>query len=236
MKTFRTKKGPFKERPYYTDQDIENICVDELRKADLYPTTPAPIRIERFVEKRFGVTPEYDNLPDGVLGFTKFGPKGVQSIVVARSLDEDGTTPAERRIRTTVAHEAGHGLLHAHLFLEIGTDGTLFGNLSDPTAPKVLCRDVPNTSATHSPGYDGRWWEYQANRTIGALLLPQSLVQVITEPLLAPSGSMGVKILERGQRDNAVRLLAETFEVNLAVAKIRLGELYPASSEAQLQL
>src|SRR3989441_11554119 len=64
----------------------------------------------------FRSTPTYEDLDKGVLGFTQFGRTGVQAIVVARALDEDGTRPAERRIRTTLAHEAGHGLLHAHLF------------------------------------------------------------------------------------------------------------------------
>jgi hypothetical protein len=236
MKTFRTTKGPFKERPYYTNQEIENVCTDELRAVGLYPTTPGPIRIDRFVEKRFGVTPIYEDLAEGVLGFTKFGPKGVQAIVVARSLDEDGTTPAERRIRTTVAHEAGHGLLHAHLFLEVSENGSLFGDFSDPTAPKVLCRDVPNDSTSHAPYYDGRWWEFQANRTIGALLLPQPLVHVALESLLTASGSLGIKTLERVNREKAARLLADTFEVNPVVAKIRLGELFPVATEAQLRL
>jgi hypothetical protein len=236
MKTFRTTKGPFSERPYYTNQEIENICGDELRAVGLYPATPSPVRIDRFVEKRFNVTPAYEDLAEGVLGFTKFGPKGVHGIVVARSLDEDGTTSAERRIRTTVAHEAGHGLLHAHLFLEIDDKGSLFGDFSDPSAPKVLCRDVPNASGGHTPGYDGRWWEYQANRAIGALLLPQPLVHTALEPLLTASGSLGMKILERANREKATRLLADTFEVNPAVAKIRLGELFPASSENQLRL
>lgn len=57
MKTFRTTKGPFRERPYYTNQEVENTCTDELRAVGLYPTTPGPVRIDRFVEKRFGVPP-----------------------------------------------------------------------------------------------------------------------------------------------------------------------------------
>jgi hypothetical protein len=127
-------------------------------------------------------------------------------------------------------------LLHAHLFLEVSEKGSLFGDFSDPTAPKVLCRDGPNASTGHTPGYDGRWWEYQANRTIGALLLPQPLVHVALEPVLTASGSLGMKTLERANREKAIRLLADTFEVNSAVAKIRLGELFPVASEAQLRL
>src|SRR5690242_9743525 len=117
MKSYRAKSGPFTERTYIPDDEIENTCTDELRALKLYPETPSPVRIDRFVDKRFGVTPEYEELPDGVLGLTQFGTKGVQRISIGRALDEEGTTPAERRIRTTVAHEAGHGLFHTRLLV-----------------------------------------------------------------------------------------------------------------------
>src|SRR5437660_1022719 len=143
MKTFRSKKGPFAKQPYYTDAEIETTCLDELRKVGLLPAQPEPTRIDRFIEKRFGVTPSYEDLGEGILGFTKFGPKGVQEVIVARALEDEGTKPAERRIRSTLAHEAGHGLLHAHLFVLERQTEPLFGDFSDPSAPTVLCRDIP---------------------------------------------------------------------------------------------
>jgi hypothetical protein len=30
MRTFKARQGPFQERPYYTANDIERICLDEL--------------------------------------------------------------------------------------------------------------------------------------------------------------------------------------------------------------
>ena len=235
MRSYRSKSGPFAERPFYTNEEIERICTDELRATNLFPSTPSPIRIDRFVEKRFAVVPEYQELGDGVLGLTKFGPKGVQGIVVARILDEEGTTTAERRIRTTLAHEAGHGLLHAHLFAVATKEHSLFGDFSDPKLPKVLCRDLP-TSPVQRSGYDGRWWEFQANRAIGALLLPKPLVHAAMESVLEPAGLLGGTVLKANRREQGIRLLADVFEVNPVVAKIRLQELFPASDEAQLRL
>ena len=234
MRTYRTRSGPFSERPYYKDLEIENMCLDELRAVELMPTTPSPVRIERFIEKRFGVSPAYEDLADGILGFTKFGPTGVQEIIVARSLDEAGSKPAERRIRTTLAHEAGHGLLHAHLFLTATKEQSLFGDFSDPSAPKVLCRDVAGSA--QQPSYDGRWWEFQANRAIGAFLLPASLVQIAMEPFLIKRGLLGTSVLEADRRDHAVLALAEVFDVNPAVARIRAEQLYPSANERQLTL
>ncbi len=234
MKTYRARSGPFSERPYYKDQEIEDTCLDELRTAGLLPSSPSPIRIERFIEKRFGVTPTYEDLAEGVLGFTKFGPKGVQEIIVARSLDQDGGKAADRRIRSTLAHEAGHGLLHAHLFLSITKEYSLFGDFSDPNAPKVLCRDIAGTA--QQPGYDGRWWEYHANRAIAGFLLPKPLVHVAVEPFLVKRGMLGMGLLESASRERAVAFVAETFDVNPVVARIRLQQMYPIENEQQLTL
>jgi hypothetical protein len=170
-----------------------------------------------------------------VLGFTQFGPKGVQAIVVARALDEEGTKPAERRIRTTLAHESGHGLLHAHLFVLDQKSKPLFGDYTKPNTPKVLCRDIPNTSAAPLPGYDKRWWEYQANRAIGAFLLPRTVVESAVAPLLSTAGLLETKTLNAAHFDRAAKLLVDTFNVNRAVAVIRLQEMYP-QGDRQLHL
>jgi hypothetical protein len=83
VKTVRST-GLFAERPYFTDDEIEQTATRELLDAGLLPTSPAAIRIERFVEKRFNIgAVRYETLPDGVLGFTQFGKNGVDAIVVS---------------------------------------------------------------------------------------------------------------------------------------------------------
>src|ERR1700734_3688572 len=237
MKTFRTKTGRFSEQPFYKPEEIESICTDELRKLKLYPSDPEPIRIDRFIEKRFGIQPTYEDLPPGLLGFTRFGTKGVTQIVVTKALDDEGTTPAERRVRTTLAHEGGHGLLHAHLFaLETHPD-LLFGDGLASDAPKILCRDsgVSGVDASKTkPPY--RWWEFQANQAMGALLLPKELVVRALASVLVSEGILGIPTLPHDRCERAVRLVAETFDANPAVARIRLDALYPAGAARQLTL
>jgi len=236
MKTIRGKKGPFKERPYYTQDEIEEICTNELKKAGLYPPAPAPIRIDRFIEKRFHVSPVYeDGLPVGILALTCFGPRGVQEIVVSKSAVEEGNLASERRLSSTLAHEAGHGLLHGHLFALEGQSVLPLGELVDGDQVKVLCRDDSIGSQGDS-GYNGRWWEYQANRAIGSLLMPRRLVHEAIRPLLSTRGTLGRFVLPEEQRGEATRSLAGTFEVNHVVARIRIAELYPADVEGQLTL
>jgi len=233
MKTFRAKRGPFREQPYFTDQEIKSICVDELQRQGLLPSEPAAIRIERFVEKRFNIVVEPAPLPQGVLGVTRFGSGGVQAMYVAESLDADKTTSAVRRVRSTIAHEAGHALLHAHLFAVPSTT-PLFGDATDPIAPKVLCRDGAIESANR--GYSGEWWEFQANAGMSHLLLPKRLVHQAVQRFLIPVGGLGGMQIDPDRHFQAVQSITEIFDVNPAMARIRLESLYAASGDRQLSL
>ena len=238
MKTYRTTTGPFAEKPFFKPEEIEQICRDELTRCDLYPPEPAPIRIDRFVEKRFKVRPSYEDLPPGLLGFTLFGDKGVEQIIVARALDEEGTQPAERRLRTTLAHESGHGLLHAHLFAFGALPEPLFGDGVAADVPKILCRDggVSGVEAGAVRKAPYRWWEFQANLAMSTLLLPKSLVEQALQSLLIRQGIAANRMLAVDCRERAIRLLSDTFDVNSVVARIRLDGLYPRGFERQLTL
>jgi len=230
MKILRASRGPFSERPYFTDSEIENICLDELRKAKLLPARPEPVRVERFVEKRFNVEVESAELAGGILGLTKFGANGVQGVYVSAALDSDASIPGKRRVRSTIAHEAGHCLLHTYLF-SVASGTPLFGDCSEPGAPKVLCRDSEGRN-----GYGGEWWEFQANVAMGHLLMPRPLVEMAGEPFLISVGVLGGKRIDPARYESAVRSLADEFDVNAAVSRIRLESLYPAKQDEQLSL
>ena len=241
MRMLRTQSGPFVERPYYEDSDIESIAIDELSKVGLLPATPQPIRVDRFIEKRYGIVPKYEDVPDGILGFTRFGPKDPVEVVVSRLLSEEGTRVAERRMNSTLAHEAGHILLHGHLFALERRAGarSLFGDDLDEKKQTILCR--PGTVAdspegTRNQGYDGRWWEFQANKVIGVLLLPRKLVHEALDPILVSQGLLGIRALDDTRREEAAHRLADTFDVNPIVARIKVGELFPNSANGQLTL
>lgn len=234
MKGLRTTTGPFDERPYFKLSEIETICLDELISCSLLPEHPEPVRIERFIERRFGVTPQYADLPDGLLGFTRFTENGVDAIFITRSLDEEGTKIAERRLRTTLAHESGHGLLHAHLFSLGSASAKLFDD-EHANSSRIMCREIPSVSARRRT-YDGKWWEFQANQAMGALLLPRSLVLEAMRPHMIATGSLGQFVPDEDRRERAVRELAEVFEVNPVVAGIRVAELFPPANSQQLEL
>ena len=224
MKAFRP--GQTYKAPYFTPSQIDNMCCDELRGVGLLPGSPEPIRIDRFIEKRFNVSPQYEDLPNGVLGFTRFGKNGVKAVVISAALDAEGGKVAGRRVRTTIAHEGGHGLLHAHLFALDEVPLHLFDKDSH-SQDQILCRDVHGDDKK-AHRYDGRWWEVQANRAMSGLLCPRPLVLAAMKPFLAPVGLLGVEALAENRREDAVRALAEIFDVNPAVTRIRVAEMYPA--------
>jgi len=47
---------------------------------------------------------------------------------------------------------------------------------------------------------------------------------------------METMVLPEGRREQAARHLADVFEVNPVVARIRIAELYPEGSEQQMAL
>src|SRR5580704_19787539 len=226
MKPFRSGKSS--KQPYFTPSQIDQICCDELRKEGLFPSAPEAIRIERFIEKRLRVSPQYEDPPAGVLGFTRFGKNGVKAVVISSALDAEGGKVAERRVRTTLAHEAGHGLLHAHLFALDDIPLHLFDEDSH-SGDQILCRDV-HGDEKKAHRYDGRWWEVQANRAMGSLLCPKPLVQEAMKSFLAPAGLLALEVLAENRREEAVRALAEIFDVNPVVTRIRVAEMYPAQT------
>lgn len=234
MKEFRAKEGPFPVRLMYDLKEIDDICVGALREVQLLPPQPQAIKIDLFLEKYFEVQIIYEDLGKGVMGSTIFDSRGrVTGFTIAPWIEEDGTAVAERRVRSTLAHEGGHGLLHPKLFIS-DQSGNLFGTSFQATRPKnFLCRsgDI-NPAVGRQPRYDGQWWEWQANRAIGGLLLPKPLVLQLISPLLDES-DFG-KTLNPAKRSKAELLVSDTFDVNPVVARIRIQEMFPVEGQDHL--
>ena len=231
MRTFKPKTGPFQEGIYYDLVDVENIASDELHRVGLFPPGPEPVQVERFLMKRHGITPDYDDLPAGVLGYTKFGRRGAEEVVISRSLADERSQVAERRINSTLAHEAGHILLHGHLFaMQPPTKApVMFRDEIDFGNQRILCKTDSLAVASGTggnSGYDGRWWEVQANMMIGALLLPRSLVMTALGQFVSSSSLLGIPRLDEDRREEAARSLAEVFDVNPEVARRRIGAIF----------
>ncbi|MEO6536183.1 MAG: hypothetical protein ABIT47_00690 [Candidatus Paceibacterota bacterium] len=225
MKNIRAFEGPHKDRPFYENHEIERMCIEELSTYNLLPDEPSPIRIERYIEKRLGITPAYEEIPSNILGFTKFGTAGAEAIVVSRSLQEDGTQSSERRVRTTLAHEAGHALLHAHLFMKPTRKMKELFDDEHTDMSKVLCRDIVEKTSEDAPKYS--WWEFQANAAMGALLLPENLFRTAANPFFESTGLLGdTPVITQEGRGELERSLADVFDVNPIVVRHRVQQVY----------
>ena len=232
MKETATPGRPFGRRLYFGEGEIDRICVDALESVGCLPPTPSPIEIELFVEKRFACTVAYENLKPGVLGFAVFGAGGtVEAVGAERSLFDDGAVGA-RRAWATLAHEAGHGLLHAKLFSEDHARHPMLDGSFEYKQRRIMCRK--EDLGMDPGGYDGKWWEWQANQAIGGLLLPARLVRACVEPHTKQSGSWGARELPAPMRERAARRVAATFDVNPAVARVRLNNLFPPVEQLSL--
>lgn len=227
MRTYRPRTGPFILGYHLEPQEIDDLCLDALRKGKFLPTEPAPVRIEAFIESYFECGIDYRDLGPGVLGCTSFSDMGkVLEVVVSSRLTDDNTEGNDRRLNSTFAHEAGHCLLHAGLFIDAGKELILRDDV-DLSARKILCRD-------DQVGYDRsgkvRWWEYQANRAIGGFLLPRVLIDRALEPYFKRGPVSQALELDEAHRREAELFVADTFKVNPVVARYRLEEFYPQSN------
>jgi hypothetical protein len=227
MKQLPDQTGRFSMRLWFEPGEIDQILAHELRQTGHYPTVEQPaVDIEAFVERRLRMAPEPADLPEGVLGLTRFdGPRPV--IFVSRSLMDGASADklVERRLRSTLAHEAGHALLHPLLFEPRSTQPGLFGSTPskpDAAAP-VLCRDVTPIGERRS-GYHGDWCEYQANVAIGALLAPRDVFLRVFEAVVHKA-RVEASWHRSESRPRVARDIADLLNVSREVVNIRLDEL-----------
>ena len=227
------ESSAFAHTIYLKKGEIDSMCEDALRKAKLYPEEPKPVKIEALIECHFEANIDFGtDMGNNVLGFTFFAPSGKPEVVgISPSLDE-GTTVSERRIRSVLAHEAGHCMIHPILFMEQnGTQSELSNSNVDVQRRRILCK---REDINASGGYDGRWWEYQANCAIGGFLLPLRLVNKCVADLTEVVGNLGNRTLTGNSRKVAEQKVAETFEVNPIVARIRLSNMFPDTPQMEL--
>ena len=232
MNRFRARCGPFEDQLRFSRREIESMCIEALRAAGLLPSSPEPIRIERFVEKHFACRVRYEDLGEGVMGCTVFRDTGAIEVVIISDRLDDGRDVSDRRVKSTLAHEAGHCLMHASLFIKtseqprLGLNGENRENLDLSDA--VFCAEIAISDRLDKKrDYDRRWWEWQANRAIGEFLLPANLVREASVPFVEFARVTKSASLPARRRVEAERELVKIFQVNPIVARIRLQELFP---------
>ena len=238
MKSWPDARSPWGKQLRFDDDEFEAMMDSARRRSGDCFEAGRGIDVDAVLLRSEGVEADYLELPEGILGRTKFVRDGSVQVEISRSLgDASGVDHvARRRLRSTLAHEVGHIACHRVLFVQDTESFSLFSDtelhaLSRNVDP-ILCRG----ECVGSAGYSGEWWEYQANQCMSALLLPRALVVESVRPFVRIEGMMEIAVLPEGRREQAVRHVAEIFEVNPVVARIRIAELYPEGSERQMAL
>ena len=154
------------EVDFIPEKHIERAACDLLfaygRKYGEVAAPPVPV--EEMLECHLGLTMGFDDLPKrfgepGILGATWIEDKNV---LIDQSLDPAENPRLEGRYRFTVAHEAGHWVLHRHQLIQ-ARSAPLIDSISQPS---IICR----------AGGKKKPIESQADRFAGYLLMPEEMV------------------------------------------------------------
>ncbi len=208
MRWVRDVSGRFPRRPHYDNAELEATCADLLDelsgvRALRYPVSTDDLTV--LIERRAADLDLYcEDLPDDVEAATDFVPGERPRVRVAARLS--GRARSAHRLRTTLAHELAHVVLHNFLWwFDAGArpPAERAASLSPKCGPRGVATD---------------WMEWQANYCAGALLMPASAVR---EAFGAPEGEW-----QRSARGRALaRSTQAHFEVSAPAAIVRLGQL-----------
>jgi hypothetical protein len=176
-----------------------------------------PVPVEEILECHFGLSLGFDDLrtclSDGdVLGATWIEDK---SVLIDQSLDPTTNPHIEGRYHFTVAHEAGHWVLHRHQLME-ARETPLFDG--EP-APSIICRSTSNKPPI----------ELQADCFAGFLLMPEAMVRQVWTEL---TGDVAPYVAEDELQQLRQRFrLADEEQPTVEVAK-RMAEVFRVSGQA----
>lgn len=181
--TTKRNPGPFLNSFFIADKQIDRIAKACLEAVSLMPTSPGPVAIEKYPERRWRISEDYEDLPPGCLGCAWFSESGLVGLSISRELGEDTSRTGIVRTRSTLAHEIGHGELHAAAYAEKlrfdASQMSLFGEIQEGRRG-FMCRE----DQISRPRND-EWWEIQANKFMAATLLPKHLLRQVVENRMA---------------------------------------------------
>ena len=222
MTRHTTYTGPFLTRLWYEDAEFESITAAALRRHGLFPDKPEPVNIELFVELQFGIPYRFEKLRKGLLGSMRFSEEGHCEIILNKGLDRPRFVTANRTCRDTLAHECGHGLLHDGLFAELWQHY----RRCQKRGAEHLTTFEERMEDLHAGCREKKWWEYQANRAMSALLVPRELLLAcVSNSILADTAP---KHWTSAGRSLLADHVCRRFDVSRRLAANRIEGIFPA--------
>ena len=217
MKWIPDATGRFKQRPYYTDEELDAEC--EIFAANLlrarhgdvqFPLSTDDLTV--LIERESDELDLYADLGrpgDLIEGITEFRPGQKPRVLISKHLSQSDRYA--NRLRTTLAHEWGH--VHFHSFLHSGFPSInlrLFGDEEKHPENHEGCHTVEAMPAASD------WMEWQAWYAAGAILMPKTALSDLVQNL---------HDIGEDQPDQLVACLSAQFLVSRDAAKVRLSRL-----------
>jgi hypothetical protein len=239
MKWVADQNGRFRLRPYYDREELDFEC-ERI--------------VSRFLERKYGVccfpistddltvmieedTSDLDlfadlsGLGEDIEGLTDFFPDRKPAVKISADLSVDDRK--EHRLRTTLAHEYGHVKFHTFLWelnrwenpestvICTGKYNRLYRKFNHPL-PEVnpICK---SSRIINAPFED--WMEWQASYACGAFLMPLTPLKKLAEDYLKKHADRYWLQLDTDESIELTDLVAESFDVSIAAARVRLQKL-----------
>jgi Zn-dependent peptidase ImmA (M78 family) len=226
MKYVPDHTGRFDRRPHFDTGYLDELCEKVLFDHAVstigavqwpFSTDSLTTLIERDTESLELYTDmSTHDLDPGVEGFTVFSSDDSKpSIYINEQLSSHSSK--EVRLRTTLAHEYGHVLLHAPLF-RAGSPCKLL------RPPDAWERPIPRSFIQRASSTD--WMEWQANYAMGALLMPRSAVHDLADWYGRKYGFRPPFAERTGHAQDLVKNMSKQFFVSQDAALIRLKHMY----------
>lgn len=237
MHSYHIPESILPRRMHFSRQDIEKIARDELRQVECLPKSPGPVDLEKYLLRRHKLEPQpTDRLAPGALGAADLQDPRRPAIWIRTEVFEGHP----HRYRSTLAHEIAHLQLHAALYLdpEFSDIVARCHRGGKSLARGFQCGQEEIEEAPRRPistAHPLFHLEYQANLGMVALTTPIPLVKACVEPWtrIATQRDGGrLTLLDESRRNEAIALIAETFEVSRELASYRLADLFPPAPAA----
>lgn len=243
---FKTKNNGM---PVLSKADIEQLA--EIVISDYKPDMidkPKALDVEHFLEFYADLQMDYQDLThnQSILGMLVFNDGNVPVYDAANNKAkmipvDEGTVLIDnsllneeqlRRGRFTMAHEAGHWLLHRQMYIIDKNQVSLFDDMPNGRTTSIKCRksDIESTKRKKLLT-DDDWMEWQADYLASALLMPKKsfINEIIRHSEKAGMDQyvfdIGIDSKYNAWVDNVITKVADSFEVSLTSAIIRINNL-----------
>ena len=214
--------GRFPQRPHWEIEELEHMCEERIlpflearygQSTARMSTDALTVLIEREAEV-LDLDAELiaENEREEIHGVTTFSPGQRPTVEINRHLRR--MIRRINRLRTTLAHEYGHLLLHAWLYEHFR------GQIGNPAPLRCYSRTVEGNIDRLTD-----WMEWQAGYFCGALLMPKRRMDLLAGAFAQEHGGAVPLKCDSIDGGRLIERVTDLFDVSRDAARVRLLKL-----------